>query len=306
MIQFLKDTNYNFIGFRTIAMVISVSIIVLAVVVMFAAYGGPNFSVDFAGGTVVQLKFERAVKDDMGRIRALVTDLNFGNPEIKTVGPVSHNELQITVKKKAAGSLVADEIKAVIKEGYPDNTFELRRQEQVGPKIGSELRSDAIVMIILSLIVLLVYVGFRFNLPFGVAAIVPLFHDVCIALAPSLFLGYEISLPTLAALLAIAGYSLNDTIVVFDRIRENLRAGVLRTRNFEQVVNWSINQTLSRTVITSLTTLFVVMFLFVLGGESIATFSLTLLVGIISGIYSTIYIASPVLIWWNKRWPIKK
>ncbi|MBN2188837.1 MAG: protein translocase subunit SecF [Chitinispirillaceae bacterium] len=306
MIQFMKDTKYDFIGLRKIAITISVAVIALAIIVMFAVHGGPNFSVDFAGGTVVQLKFEKAVKNDMGAIRALVAALNFGNPEIKTVGPVTHNELQITVKKKAEGSLVADEVRAAIQKGYPDNKFELRRQEQVGPKIGSELRSDAIIMIILSLTALLIYVGFRFSLPFGVAAIVPLFHDVCIALSPFLFFDYEISLSTLAALLTIVGFSINDTIVIFDRVRENLRGGALRQKSFIDLINWSINQTLSRTIITSLTVFSVVTFLFILGGSSIRDFSLTMFVGTIAGVYSTIYIASPMLIWWNQRWPIKR
>lgn len=306
MMQFMKDTNFNFLKFSRIAISISIAIMVSAILVMFVVHGGPNFSVDFAGGTVVQLKFEKPVKSDLGKIRAIVSSMNFGNPEIKTVGPVTHNELQITVKKKAAGSLVADEVKAAIQKEYPDNKFELRRQEQVGPKIGSELRSDAIVMIILSLLALLVYVGFRFNVPFGVAAIIPLFHDSCIAISPFLFFNYEMSLSTLAAVLTIVGFSINDTIVIFDRVRENLRAGALRTRNLEQLLNWSINQTLSRTIITSLTVFSVVAFLFFLGGESIRDFSLTMFVGTIAGVYSTIYIAAPILIWWNKRWPITR
>jgi preprotein translocase subunit SecF len=306
MIQFMKDTKFDFLRYSKTAISISIAIMVSAILVMFVVHGGPNFSVDFAGGTVVQLKFEKAVKGDMGTIRALVTALNFGNPEIKTVGPVTHNELQITVKKKAAGSLVADEVRGAIQKGYPDNKFELRRQEQVGPKIGSELRSDAIIMVFLSLIALLVYVGFRFSLPFGVAAIIPLFHDSCIAISPFLFFNYEVSLSTLAAVLTIVGFSINDTIVIFDRVRENLRGGGLRQKNLTELLNWSINQTLSRTIITSLTVFSVVTFLFILGGESIRDFSLTMFVGTIAGVYSTIYIASPILIWWNQRWPIKR
>jgi preprotein translocase subunit SecF len=306
MIQFMKDTRYDFLRYSKIAISISIAIMVSAILVMFVVHGGPNFSVDFVGGTVVQLKFEKAVRNDIGKIRALVADMNVGNPEIKTVGPVTHNELQITVKKKAAGSLVADELRAAIEKGYPGNKFELRRQEQVGPKIGSELRSDAIVMIILSLLALLVYVGFRFSLPFGVAAIIPLFHDSCIAISPFLFFNYEMSLSTLAALLTIVGFSINDTIVIFDRVRENLRGGALRQKNLTDLLNWSINQTLSRTIITSLTVFSVVTFLFILGGSSIRDFSLTMFVGTIAGVYSTIYIASPILVWWNKRWPITR
>jgi preprotein translocase subunit SecF len=306
MIQFMKDTKYDFLRYSRVAITISISIIVSAILVMFVVHGGPNFSIDFAGGTVVQLKFEKTMRGDMGKIRAIIAEMDFGNPEIKTVGPVTHNELQITVKKKAEGSLVADEVKAAIQKGYPDNKFELRRQEQVGPKIGRELRSDAIIMIILALLALLVYVGFRFSLPFGVAAIIPLFHDSCIAISPFLFFNYEMSLTTLAAVLTIVGFSINDTIVIFDRVRENLRGGALRQKNLIELLNWSINQTLSRTIITSLTVFSVVTFLFVLGGTSIRDFSLTMFVGTIAGVYSTIYIASPMLIWWNKRWPITK
>jgi preprotein translocase subunit SecF len=306
MIQFMKDTKYDFLKYARIAITISISIMVGAILVMFLVHGGPNFSIDFVGGTVVQLKFEKAVRGDMGKIRAIVADMNFGNPEIKTVGPVTHNELQITVKKKAEGSLVGDQLRAAIQKGYPDNKFELRRQEQVGPKIGSELRSDAIIMVILALLALLVYVGFRFSLPFGVAAIIPLFHDSCIAISPFLFFDYEMSLSTLAAVLTIVGFSINDTIVIFDRVRENLRGGGLRQKNLAELLNWSINQTLSRTIITSLTVFSVVTFLFILGGTSIRDFSLTMFVGTIAGVYSTVYIASPILLWWNKRWPITR
>lgn len=306
MIEFMKNTNFDFIKFKTTAIAISLIVIVASAIVMFAVNGGPNLSIDFAGGTVVQLKFEKPVKNDISKIRAIVTGLGYGNPEVKTVGPIAHNELQITVKKKAEGSIVSNEIKAALGKAYPENAFELRRQELVGPKIGAELRTDAIIMIILSLVALLLYVGFRFNLPFGIAAIIPLFHDVLIALSPFLFFDLEISLSTLAALLTIVGFSLNDTIVIFDRIRENLRGGALKTKKFEQLINWSINQTLSRTIITSLTVFCVVSFLFFMGGSSIMDFSLTMFVGTIAGVYSTIYIASPVLIWWNKRWPITR
>ncbi|MCU0608844.1 MAG: protein translocase subunit SecF [Chitinispirillaceae bacterium] len=306
MIEFMKNTSFDFIRYRAIAISISLAIILGAVIFMFVAHGKPNLSIDFVGGTVVQLKFENPVIGDIGKIRGIISGMGLGNPEIKTVGPVSHNELQITVKKKAEGSLVGDEVKAALQNKYSDNAFELRRQEQVGPKIGAELRTDAIIMVVLSLTALLIYVAFRFSAPFGVAAIIPLFHDVLIALAPFLFFNFEISLSTLAALLTIVGFSINDTIVIFDRVRENLRSGALKKKTLMQIINESINQTLSRTIITSLTVFSVVSFLFFMGGESIRDFSLTMFVGTIAGVYSTIYIAAPILIWWNKRWPITR
>jgi preprotein translocase SecF subunit len=306
MVEFLKKSNFDFIGPRKWAIMISLIIIFSSIVVMLVRNGKPNVSIDFSGGTVVQLKFEKPVQNDLGKIRSIVTALDFGSPEVKTVGPVSHNEIQITVKKKAEASFVGDQIKAAIAKGYSDNPFELRREELVGPKIGNELKTDAVIAVSLALVALLIYVGFRFSLPFGLAAIVPLFHDVLIALTPFFIFNLEISLATIAALMTIVGFSINDTIVIFDRIRENLRGGALRQKNFIELINWSINLTLSRTIITSLTVFFGVSFLYFLGGESIKDFSLTMFVGTIAGVYSTIYIASPILIWWNKRWPITK
>jgi preprotein translocase subunit SecF len=306
MVEFLKDSNYNFIGARKWAITVSITVIVASLVVMLIRNGKPNLSIDFTGGTVVQLKFEKQVQSDIGKIRSVVSAMKFGNPEVKTVGPVSHNEIQITVKKVAEGSFVGDQIRDAIQKAYPGNPFEVRRQELVGPKIGSELKTDAIVATILALIALLIYVGFRFSPPFGVAAIVPLFHDALVALCPFLIFNLEISLSTVAALLTIIGFSINDTIVIFDRIRENLRGGGLRQKNFEQLANWSVNLTLSRTIITSLTVFFGVSFLYFFGGESLKDFSLTMFVGTISGVYSTIYIACPILIWWNGKRPITR
>lgn len=305
MIQFFKDTNYNFVKYKAIMISISL-IIIIGSFISLIFWHGPNLSIDFTGGTLLQMKFQKPVQNDIGKIRGIISDLGFGSPEIKTIGPESHNEIQITVKKKAEGTVVIDQVRAALSKSYAENPFELRRQELVGPRIGKELKTNALIAIALSLIALLVYVGFRFSLPFGVAAIVPIFHDVIIALSFYFFLGREISLATIAALLTIAGYSLNDTIVIFDRVRENLRAGGLKGKNFEALINLSVNQTLSRTIITFLAMIFVVAALFFIGGESIRDFSLAMFVGTVAGVYSTIYIASPILIWWNKRWPITK
>lgn len=304
MLEIIRDSKINFIAGRKIAITISIIAIVagLAAVVV---KGGLNFSIDFAGGTLVQLKFQNPVADDLPEIRNIVSSLGFGSPEVKRIGKIDQNEIQIMVRKQADGTKVAETVQKALQKELAQNTFEMRRVENVGPKIGSELRRNAIIASILSLIAILIYVGFRFNLPFGVAAIVPLFHDTLITIGIFTILGREISLTFLAALLTIIGYSLNDTIVIFDRIRENLKGG-LRGRAIDGVINTSINQTLSRTIITSVTTLIVVTCLYILGSDAIKDFALALLIGIGIGTYSSVYIASPVLIWWQNRWSISK
>jgi preprotein translocase subunit SecF len=304
MIEIFKSTNYDFIKYKMVAIIFSLVVIVSSWIYVFIV--GPNFAVDFTGGTLVQLKFQNSVQKDLGKIRSIIKDLGLGSPEVKTIGQINNNELQITVKKKSEGTTVGDQIRDALKKNYSENPFELRRQELVGPKIGSELRTNAIIAVILSMIALLIYVGFRFSLPFALAAILPIFHDMVICLSPMFFIKAELSLATLAALLTIAGYSLNDTIVIFDRIRENIRNNSLKNKSFVEMINLSINQTLSRTIITFLAMLFVVAALFFFGGEAIRDFSLPMFAGTIAGVYSTVYIASPILIWWNKRWPITK
>jgi preprotein translocase subunit SecF len=303
MIELIRESKINFIGVRHIAVICSVVAILAGIVSI--AVRGLNFSIDFAGGTVVQIKFDNPVQGDIGTIRTIISGLGYGSPEVKTIGSIEKNELQIMVRKQPENNNVADNIKSALQKEYSANPFEVRRVENVGPKIGSELRRNAIIASLLSLLAILIYVGFRFNLPFGVAAVVPLFHDTMITIGVFSLLGREISLTFLAALLTIIGYSLNDTIVIFDRIRENIKGG-LRGKKLEDTINSSINQTLSRTIITSATTLFVVVALFILGSEAIKDFALALLIGIGVGTYSSVYVASPVLIWWHQRWPITK
>lgn len=303
--QLLKSTNINFIGNRKKAFIFS-GVLFLVTAVSLVFHRGPNLSIDFVGGTVVQIKFERSVDRDLGLIRAIINDLDFGQPEVKTVG-TEGMELQIVVRKTAEGTLVGDEIKNALASKYADNPFVLRREEKVGPKIGGELQSKAVLAILLSLVVIVIYIGVRFHLPFGIAAIVALFHDVVVTIGVFSVFDAEISLPIVAALLTIVGYSLNDTIVVFDRIRENLSGGVSR-KSFEDRINSSVNQCLSRTIITSLTTLMVVITIFAFfwdSGDVIKYFAGALITGVIVGTYSSVFIASPVLIVWNKKWPIK-
>ena len=187
----------------------------------------------------------------------------------------------------------------------PENGFTVQRRESIGPKIGGEMQQNAIWAVLLSLVGILIYVWFRFQASFGVAAVIPLFHDVIITIGCFSVLNREFSLTFIAALLTIMGFSLNDNVVIFDRIRENMRKGI-KGRTFLDLVNTSINQTLSRTIITSGIAFVVVTVLWLLGSETIKDFALAMMIGVIFGTYSTIYIASVLLVWWNKRWPIVK
>ncbi len=302
--QFFKNTKWNIMGHRKIF--VTVSLIMLAVTLISFVYPGFNLSIDFAGGTLVQMKFDQPVQDDLANIRETIGDLGFGQPEIRTIGLEEDMEIQITVKAQAEGTEISDAIRTTLSENYSENPFEVRRVETVGMKIGGEFRRDTIIATLLALLAILVYIGIRFNLPFGVASVAPLFHDVLITLGIFTVLGMEISLPFFAALLTIVGYSLNDTIVIFDRIRENMKKAGGRSKNFVDLINDSINQTISRTIITSVTTLLVVTSLYFLGSDAIKDFALALIIGVVVGTYSTLYIASPVLIWWNSKWPIAK
>jgi preprotein translocase SecF subunit len=312
MLQVFKSSNINFIGNKNKAFIISGILIAVSLLSMllpiYPSRGiGLNRGIDFVGGTVVQLAFEKPVVDDLGTIRSIVSELDYGTPQVKTIGSAADHELQIIVKATAEGNRVAEEIRGALSSQYPDNPYEVRRQEEIGPKIGSELGRKAILAIALSLVAIVFYIGLRFNFPFGVAAIIALFHDVIITLGIFSVLNLEISLPIVAALLTIVGYSLNDTIVVFDRIRENLTGGTTK-RSFDDRVNSSINETLSRTVMTSLTTLMtvvVVFSVFFTSGDVIRDFSLALLVGVLVGTYSSMFVASPAVVMWNKKWPIK-
>jgi preprotein translocase SecF subunit len=305
MLQFFKGAKYNFLRYSKAAVGLSVAFIA-ASIVSVAMHGGFNMSIDFAGGTTVQMKFEKPVRDELTAIRNSISSLNFGAPEIKTIGPAEHNEIQVTVRSKSDNvESVLKDIRAALERDLADNPFTVVRTENVGPKIGGELTRDAVIASALALIAILIYVGLRFKLSYAVAAVIPLFHDVCVVLGIFSLLNLELTLPFLAAVLTIIGYSLNDTIVVFDRIRENLKSG-LRGKVFTEVVNASINQTLSRTVITSVTTLFTVLALYILGSDSIKDFALALTIGVVVGTYSTLFIAVSVLVWWQKKWPFVK
>jgi preprotein translocase subunit SecF len=297
--RIIKDTNIDFIGKRKIAILISLILISFGIISLILQ-GGPKYGIDFTGGTSLHLQFEKPVY--IGEVRTILSGIGLGNSELK--GFATGNELLVRLQQQDNIEAVSEQAMNEITSKLKDNPMELLSKETVGPRIGSELRRDTIKAILISLVLLLIYISWRFEFKFAVGAIIALFHDVLITLGFFSFLKLEISLAVVAAFLTIIGYSLNDTIVVFDRIRENLK--VLRKEEYPKIFNVSINQTLSRTILTSLTTLIVVAILFIFGGEVIHNFSFALLVGILVGTYSSIFIASPVVVEWYLRSVSKK
>ncbi len=297
--RIIKDTNINFIGRRRIAITISIILILIGIVSLIS-HGGPKYGIDFTGGTSLKLMFENPV--NVGQVRAILSSIGLGNSEIKEFA--TGNELLIRLQQQDDIEAVSEQALNEIATKLADNKFELLSKDTVGPRIGSELRNDAIKAILIALILILAYISWRFEFKFAVGAVAALFHDVLITLGIFSLLKLEISLAVVAAFLTIIGYSLNDTIVVFDRIRENLK--IMRREEYPKIFNISINQTLSRTLLTSLTTFVVVLILFFFGGEVIHTFSFALVIGIIVGTYSSVFIASPVVVEWYLKSEVKK
>ena len=252
--------------------------------------GGPILSIDFTGGTIAQIKFDQAV--DVAKLRNTLGEYGFTNAEIIKFG--SQEEVLIKTQFSGSSNEISEKLTTAL-----GKTFTLRRVESVGPKIGRELQQDALVAIGLALMMILIYIAFRFDAYYALGSVAALIHDVLITLGVFSLLSYEINLSIIAAFLTIVGYSLNDTIVVFDRIRENIPKYMKKT--LTEIVNLSLNETLSRTVITSLTTMTVVVILYIWGGEVINLFAFALIVGVFIGTYSSIFVASPVVLYFEKR-----
>lgn len=299
MMQFFGETHIDFIKLRWKATAVS-AIIILAGIASMIIKGGPKYGVDFLGGTVIQMQFPQA--PNLGDVRQALANAGFADAELKTFGAA--NEVLLRVQKQAEGSSISETIMKALHDAFPQNQPQERLVESVGPKIGKELRSAAIWATIISLILILIYVSFRFEFIFAVGAVVALFHDVMVTLSFFSLLDMEVNLTVVAAFLTIVGYSLNDTIVVMDRIRENRR--IHRDGNIEKIINLSVNQTLGRTIITSLTVFIVVLILLFFGGDVIYNFSFAMTVGVISGVYSTVYIAAPIVVEWYKKAEIQK
>jgi preprotein translocase subunit SecF len=290
--EFFKYTKtFNFMGKSKLALVLSVVLLLSSYILL--ATKGLNYGVDFAGGTIVQVKYEGNAPIDKMREK-LKSDKIFDNASITEFGSPD----EVVIRMKTATGDVTVDVGDVTRDTLKGTgKYEIRRVDIVGPKVGSELKEKGIMSLILAILGILIYVAFRFEWRFAIASIVALVHDVSIAMGAITLVGLDVNLDVLAALLTILGYSLNDTIIVFDRIRE----GVTNSKNIElsNIINESITRTLARTTLTSLTTFFVVFTLFMFGGEIIHAFAFTLLVGVVVGTYSSIFVASPILLWFG-------
>ena len=280
---------------RKFGFVISGSFI-LAGIVSLLLQGGPALSIDFTGGTLAQIQFNQP--PDIGKVRSALDKMNIGVGEVQTFG--APNEILIRLQVDNSKNDPAVELKKALQSEFPTEKLDFRRIEKVGPKIGAELKGKALFAIVTAIIGILIYISIRFEFRFAIGAIAALVHDVLITLGIFSILNYEISLSIIAAFLTIVGYSLNDTIVVFDRVRENLKK--LKTLDQESIFNKSINDSLSRTVITSFTTFLVVSILYIAGGEVIRYFAFAMIIGVLVGTYSSIYVASPVVVLWQQRY----
>ncbi|RRS30228.1 MAG: preprotein translocase subunit SecF [Epsilonproteobacteria bacterium (ex Lamellibrachia satsuma)] len=268
---------------------LSITVLIISLVLIFTK--GFNYGIDFAGGTLVQVKYEG--KAPIEKVReAISEDKNYESASVTYFGSDDEVVIRTKMSTKALGEDIGDKMRTLLKE---TGNFKVRRVDMVGAKVGSELREKGLMSMLLAIIGILIYVSFRFEWRFAVASVMALVHDVTIAMGAVVLFGIEVNLDTLAALLTILGYSLNDTIIVFDRIREGIRT--IKDPDLGAIIDESVTQTLSRTTLTSLTTFFVVLTLFMFGGEIIRGFSFTLLVGVVVGTYSSIFVASPILMW---------
>jgi preprotein translocase subunit SecF len=293
MLQILHKTNIDFMGKKNISFTISAILIVLGIVALVqVGRGKANLGIDFAGGTTVQLSFKDRLPIDQAR--ATLEQNGFVGASLQEF--TEGNKILIRLREHEGA---ADRVVALFKQSFSDNAFEVDSIMEIGPVIGKALQRDSLIAITLSVIAIILYIAMRFEFKFGVSAAIATLHDVLAVLGIFYVLNKEISLLIVTALLTLAGYSLTDTVVVFDRIRENLKRG--KREPLSQLVNTSINEVLSRTIITSLTVVIVLVPLVLMGGEVLHDFSLALLIGVIVGTYSSIFVASPLLVVWHVR-----
>jgi preprotein translocase subunit SecF len=291
-----SQTNFNFVRVMKPAVILSLAVILIGIISLIWQ-GGPNFGIDFAGGTLIQIKFDQAPQTD--KIRAAFKGIGFEGSIIQEFG---HNEVIVrTAESGADPAGLTAKVDEALSTAFGKAAYEVRRVEVVGPKVGRDLTRKALLAIFFSWIGILIYVGVRFEFRYALGGIVALIHDILITVTFLSLFGKEFDLNIVAALLTIIGYSINDTIVIFDRIRENTRKNIKTP--LSDLINLSVNQTLSRTILTSFTLFIVLLVLFFMGGAVIHDFTFTLLVGTIAGVYSTVFIASPIVLLFERIRP---
>ena len=309
--RIIKETKIEFMGQRKFGFILSGTLLIAGLLSLLINQG-PKLSIDFKGGTLVSVQYNSNieisdVKNSLKSFSINGENFDFSSEEVKYFGSQSAISVRIPLIENAPDNF-AQNIVDHLYNSFPSkvskdrNVFVLNKGS-VGPKIGAELSGKAVMAILSSLFLILLYISFRFEFKFALGAIAALTHDVLITLGIFSIMRYEISLPVIAAFLTIVGYSLNDTIVIFDRIRENIKSS--NKTNYYSIINKSINESLSRTLVTSLTTFFVVFILWFFGGEVINTFAFAMIVGVIIGTYSSIYVASPIVLLLNEKYPSK-
>ncbi|MEG3640500.1 protein translocase subunit SecF [Magnetococcus sp. PR-3] len=290
---FGKAPHFNFIGKRKLAMIASIVMVVLSLGSLLTQ--GLNFGIDFAGGTLIQVRFDKAM--DLAPVRKAIAPIELGDTVVQSFG--APEEVLIRVEKQGksneAQQAIVNDVMAALKPLAGDNGVEMRRVEFVGPQVGEELTEKGMLAMLYAMIAILIYISIRFELRFALGAVAALVHDVILTMGFFSILQKEFTLVVVAALLTVVGYSLNDTIVVYDRIREEMKR--MKRQPLTNIINEAVNRTLARTLVTSLTTILVLLALFFLGGAVIHDFALTLLFGVVIGTYSSIFVASPLVLW---------
>ena len=286
----LSNTKIPFMSARVGGFIFSTILIILSFGAFF--YSGLNFGIDFKGGTLIEI--ETAEKVDLGEIRSNLNSLSIGDVQVQEFG--STKNILIRVEQQEGGDSVQQNVVEIVKASLNNNittSISYRRTEVVGPKVSGELIQSGVIAIIVAVMAMLIYIWFRFEWQFSLGAVIALVHDVILTIGVFCFTQLEFNLPIIAAILTIVGYSMNDTVVVYDRVRENLRKH--RSKPIDQLLDLSINETLSRTVITSVTTLLALVSLYVFGGEVIKGFTFAMIWGVVVGTYSSIFVAAPLL-----------
>lgn len=298
----LSFTNIKIIQHRTLAYILS-AVIILSGIINVAVHRGLKMGIDFAGGNMIQVAFEDRTLE-IGKIRDVLIGTGYGNNVQKIDDPEKNVFILRTLALERDNDKVIAHIKGALVEEFGEEYVLVERTDIVGPRISKDLLRTSYIVGVVAIALILFYITFRFRFRFGIAAIIALVHDVIVVMSFISFFGKEMDTFILAAILTIIGYSLNDTIVVFDRVRENLKSSKAY-EDYEQTVNKSINQSLSRTVITSVTTLLVLVSLFIFGGNTLKNFAFALIIGVVVGTYSSMFIASALLVEWH-RWKPEK